>query len=366
MADMSDVENINDEFNSELQCSIGQELDQDTDDRTLEDISVESNLNLDIVRKSLSRLVEAGKLTKRLYRSNDTYTPVDHSSSKTLTVNKSCKEPIYAENNEGNVSYDAGDDAIDFKKFVFDKLVSLQHEIEQLKDNTDSSQDKTDSSQEIIKGKDAIINLLREKNRFLRQEDLELVKVLQAGSLHQNEKHQREKHQKLKNQKTISNNISNSPSLNDKEQNKSQPRNTVGEPKSQDQKRKNIESRNNESKTTNNNINNKKHVIIIGDSMVKEINPRGISRYHKVDVRSHSAATTSDLIDHIKPYVRKKPDIIVIHIGTNDLTNKVNTRKKIKNVIAAIREIDRDQNIEIILSSIIGRKDQDLTAKLSP
>ena len=52
--------------------------------------------------------------------------------------------------------------------------------------------------------------------------------------------------------------------------------------------------------------------------------------------------------------------MMVIHSGTNDLTCKVNTLQKIRKMINAIKENDMNNKIEIVLSSVIHRDDQDL------
>ena len=49
---------------------------------------------------------------------------------------------------------------------------------------------------------------------------------------------------------------------------------------------------------------------------------------------------------------------MVIHSGTNDLTNKVNTLQKIRKVINAMKENDLNDETEIALSSAIHRDDQ--------
>ena len=56
---------------------------------------------------------------------------------------------------------------------------------------------------------------------------------------------------------------------------------------------------------------------------------------------------------------------MVIHSGTNDLTNKVNTLQNIRKVINAIKENDVNDEIEIVLSSVIHRDDQDLEDQIS-
>ena len=57
--------------------------------------------------------------------------------------------------------------------------------------------------------------------------------------------------------------------------------------------------------------------------------------------------------------------MMVIHSGTNDITNKVNTLQKIRKVINAIKENDVNDEIEIVLSSVIHRDDQDVEDKIN-
>ena len=56
---------------------------------------------------------------------------------------------------------------------------------------------------------------------------------------------------------------------------------------------------------------------------------------------------------------------MVIHSGTNDLTNKVNTLQKIRKVINAVKENDVNDEIEIALPSVIHRDDQDLEDEIN-
>ena len=74
----------------------------------------------------------------------------------------------------------------------------------------------------------------------------------------------------------------------------------------------------------------RKNVFIIGDSMIKGLAERGISKNHNVKVRPQPGCTTEDIEDHIKPTIRKNPDAIIIHSGTNDVTNDKPTKKKTK------------------------------------
>ena len=59
------------------------------------------------------------------------------------------------------------------------------------------------------------------------------------------------------------------------------------------------------------------------------------SKNNDVKVDAHSGSTTVDMLDYIKPIVRRKPDVLVILTGTNDLKNGVNTMKKLGNLLNA-------------------------------
>ena len=103
----------------------------------------------------------------------------------------------------------------------------------------------------------------------------------------------------------------------------------------------------------------KKDIIIIHDSMIEYMNGWGISRSSSVKIRSHPGATTEDIIDYIRPTAQKNPKMMVIRSGTNDITNKVNILEKIRKVINAIKENEANDEIEIVLSSVIHQDLED-------
>ena len=78
---------------------------------------------------------------------------------------------------------------------------------------------------------------------------------------------------------------------------------------------------------------NKDSVIIVGDSMIKHVNDRDISCSHTVKVRPNLGASTHDLMDYVKPAMRKKPKGLVIHTGTNDIQQEINTMKIAKKLV---------------------------------
>ena len=60
------------------------------------------------------------------------------------------------------------------------------------------------------------------------------------------------------------------------------------------------------------------------------------------------------MVDYVRTLTRKKPDFIIIHVSTNDLTEGVNMMSK----LSAIKEVDSTRNIQLGFSSIIQRADK--------
>ena len=101
----------------------------------------------------------------------------------------------------------------------------------------------------------------------------------------------------------------------------------------------------------------RKNVFVCGDSIVNGIDGLGLSsKQVKTTVRCFPGSTTDDFIDFIKPIANKKPDIIILHVGTNDLTRKSDT---ISNLVVLLNDIKSiSQNTKLAVSSLCIRKDR--------
>ena len=106
----------------------------------------------------------------------------------------------------------------------------------------------------------------------------------------------------------------------------------------------------------------KNSVIVVGDSRVKHLTGPGISKKNHIKIKTNPGATTENIIDYIKPNIRKKPDFLLVHYGTNDLTNGINIMTKIRKVVATVEEMDK---IKLGFTSIICRKDVDKTDEIT-
>ena len=106
-------------------------------------------------------------------------------------------------------------------------------------------------------------------------------------------------------------------------------------------KNKNVSNNNNHEFTNSNNkynhhntpmerlINDEaRKVIIIRDSMLNSINSQGLSE--KVEVLNFPVATSNNIVRKTDDGLHQKPELLVAHVETNDLTNEINLLNNIK------------------------------------
>ena len=67
-------------------------------------------------------------------------------------------------------------------------------------------------------------------------------------------------------------------------------------------------------------------VEILGDSMLNGVQEKGLNKNADINIkiRKYLGASSNDILDHIRPSLRKEPDQIIIHEGTNDLISDHN------------------------------------------
>ena len=76
----------------------------------------------------------------------------------------------------------------------------------------------------------------------------------------------------------------------------------------------------------------RENTIIVGDSMLNNINSRGLSKSKKVTVINHPGATSDVIEEELEATVKENSKIstLIVHAGTNDLTNNINTLRSVK------------------------------------
>ena len=84
-------------------------------------------------------------------------------------------------------------------------------------------------------------------------------------------------------------------------------------------------------KTSNNKTSN--NVVVIGDSILNNINARGLN---------FPGATSSDIVNDINEVLKGKPESLIIHIDTNDLTNNINLLTNVKKTVNKVKKTSPD------------------------
>ena len=110
----------------------------------------------------------------------------------------------------------------------------------------------------------------------------------------------------------------------------------------------------------------KSHIEIIGDPMLNGIHERSINNDENIKVKIWKYPGTSSIdildhiLDHIKPSLWKAPEQIIIHAGTNDISNNTNYLKNVKKIVKLVKETCKDTKLSF--SSVICRTDvKDIT-----
>ena len=107
---------------------------------------------------------------------------------------------------------------------------------------------------------------------------------------------------------------------------------------------------------------NERSIAIIGDSMVKDVDPFDLrkklnDKKSKVYRHNFNGATIDAMKHHSIPVMEFDPDLAILHVGTNSLRGG-NTEGKIADDILSLASRMKKETNEIIVSSIIARRDQ--------
>ena len=102
---------------------------------------------------------------------------------------------------------------------------------------------------------------------------------------------------------------------------------------------------------------NKKAAAKICDSILNGIDQHGLSNESfKVRVKNHPGATAEYICHHLKPEIWKKSVVVIIHDGTNDLTNNSKSIKIYKRAADSVRS--KLPNGKPAISNVTIRKDK--------
>ena len=100
----------------------------------------------------------------------------------------------------------------------------------------------------------------------------------------------------------------------------------------------------------------KPKVIIAGDSMLKDVKGWMMARNKIVKVHAFPGADTTDMESYLVPLINKKPDHLILHVGTNN--RAMNNAKDVANKITNRAAVVSQKGIKCSVSEIITRDDE--------
>ena len=90
--------------------------------------------------------------------------------------------------------------------------------------------------------------------------------------------------------------------------------------------------------------------------MLNGVNGKGLLKSHNVKVKNYPGATSEEVFDKIDNLLKVKPDCLLVHVGTNDLTNNVNLLNSAKKMVKKVK--NSSPNTKLVFSSAILHKDK--------
>ena len=66
-----------------------------------------------------------------------------------------------------------------------------------------------------------------------------------------------------------------------------------------------------------------KKIVSIGDSIMNGISEEGLSVNYKVKIVNFPGSTWEKILEKLDDIIKEIPDDLMVHVGTNDITNKV-------------------------------------------
>ena len=129
----------------------------------------------------------------------------------------------------------------------------------------------------------------------------------------------------------------------------------------------NVEEVNTQTEMRSKQSENNSNIVLIGDSMIKNINPRKLSRkrVNKFTFPGKTAQEISAEIPNINMQSPRNTTHVIIHAGTNNLPMDSSSKcmKNIKGLCTKVKE--RFPDAKLGFSSIIQREDIDVTGKIN-
>ena len=72
--------------------------------------------------------------------------------------------------------------------------------------------------------------------------------------------------------------------------------------------------------------------------MLNGIHEGGLSKQQQVKIQNLPGGTSETILDEVDTLVADKPDCIIVHAGTNDITKGINSLNSVKKVVKKVKQ----------------------------
>ena len=90
--------------------------------------------------------------------------------------------------------------------------------------------------------------------------------------------------------------------------------------------------------------------------MLNGIHEGGLSKQQQVKIQNLPGGTSETILDEVDTLVADKPDCIIVHAGTNDITKGINSLNSVKKIVSLITRKDKKD---------LDKKVQDVSNRLN-
>ena len=90
--------------------------------------------------------------------------------------------------------------------------------------------------------------------------------------------------------------------------------------------------------------------------MLSGIHEGGLLKQQQVKIQNFLGGASETILDEVDTFVAGKPDCIIVHVGTNDITKGINSLNSVKKIVKKVKQTSPDT--KVVFSSLITRKDK--------
>ena len=83
--------------------------------------------------------------------------------------------------------------------------------------------------------------------------------------------------------------------------------------------------------------------------MLNGIHEGGLSKQQQLKIQNLPGGTSETILDEVDTLVADKPDCIIVHAGTNDITKGINSLNSVKKIVKKVKQTSPNTKVVFFL-----------------